>query len=114
MSDAHIQGDTIVCSLHGSHYNYKTGINPRYITHNLQKFKAWIEDDFVYVDLEEIQAWEEKHPQNIKRDQYQGLYTDSQSAPEEPHNKFLLELAKNGLSKFGHHGLSPAMSVPFD
>ena len=114
MSDAHIQGDKIVCGLHGSHYNYKTGINPRYITHNLQKFKAWVENDHVYVDLEEIAAWEVKHPQNIKRDQYQGLYTDTQSAPEEPHNKFILELAKNGLSKFGHHGPSAAMGVPFD
>ena len=114
MSDAHIQGDKIVCGLHGSHYNYKTGINPRYITHNLQKFKSWIENDTVHVDLEEIAAWEEKHPQNFKRDQYQGLYADSQSAPEEPHNKFILDLAKNGLTKFGHHGPSAAMGVPFD
>lgn len=114
MSDAHIQGDKIVCGLHGSHYIYKTGINPRYITHNLQKFKAWVENDDVYVDLEEITAWEIKHPQNFKREQYQGLYADSQPAPEEPHNKFILELAKNGLSKFGHHGPSAAMGVPFD
>lgn len=114
MSDAHIHGDKIVCGLHGSHYNYKTGVNPRYITHNLQKFKAWVENDQVLVDLEEIQAWEIKHPQNIKRDQYQGLYADSSSAPEEPHNKFILELARNGLSKFGHHGPTAAMGVPFD
>ncbi|AMW77911.1 glutamate synthase [Acinetobacter sp. TGL-Y2] len=114
MSDARIQGDKIVCGLHGSHYNFKTGINPRYITKNLQKFKAWIENGNVYVDLEEIAAWEEKHPQNIKRDQYQGLYADSQPAPEEPHNRFILELAKHGLSKFGHHGPTTSMGVPFD
>lgn len=41
MADAHIQGDKIVCGLHGSHYIYKTGINPRYLNKNLQKFKAW-------------------------------------------------------------------------
>lgn len=114
MSDAHIQEDKIVCGLHGSNYNYKSGINSRYITKNLQKFKAWIENDFVHVDLEEIEAWEIKNPQNYKRDQYQGLYADSQSGPEEPHNKFILELAKNGLSKFGHHGPSAAMGVPFN
>lgn len=114
MSDAHIQGDKITCGLHGSHYSYKTGINPRYINKNLHKFKAWIEDDFVCVDLDEIQAWETKNPQNFKRDQYQGLYADSQSAPEEPHNKFILELARHGLSKFGHHGPSAAMGVPYD
>lgn len=114
MSDAHIQDNKIVCGLHGSHYIYKTGINPRYITKNLQKFKAWLENDAVYVDLEEIAAWEQKHPQNFKRDQYQGLYADSQSAPEEPHNKLILELARNGLSKFGHHGPTASMGVPFD
>ena len=114
MSDAHIQGDKIVCGLHGSHYIYKTGINPRYLNKNLQKFKAWVEGDQVYVDLEEIQAWEKRNPQQYKRDQYQGLYADSAPAPEEPHNKLILELARNGLSKFGHHGPTAAMGVPFN
>lgn len=114
MSDAHIQDNKIVCGLHGSHYIYKTGINPRYIHKNLQKFKAWIEDDFVCVDAEEIAAWEIKNPQKYQRDQYQGLYADSAPAPEEPHNKLILELARNGLNKFGHHGPTAAMGVPYD
>ena len=114
MSDAHIQDNKIVCGLHGSHYIYKTGINPRYIHKNLQKFKAWIEDDFVCVDAEEIAAWEVKNPQKYQRDQYQGLYADSAPAPEEPHNKLILELARNGLKKFGHHGPTAAMGVPYD
>ena len=114
MSDAHIHDNKIVCGLHGSHYIYKTGINPRYINKNLQKFKAWIEDDFVCVDAEEIAAWEVKNPQKYERDKYQGLYADSQSAPEEPHNKLILELARNGLKKFGHHGPTAAMGVPYD
>lgn len=114
MADAHIQDNKIVCGLHGSHYIYKTGINPRYINKNLQKFKAWIEDDYVCVDAEEIAAWEVKNPQKYERDQYQGLYSDSQSAPEEPHNKLILELARNGLKKFGHHGPTAAMGVPYD
>ena len=114
MSDAHIHDNKIVCGLHGSHYIYKTGINPRYINKNLQKFKAWIEDDFVCVDAEEIAAWEVKNPQKYERDKYQGLYADSQSAPEEPHNKLILELARNGLKKYGHHGPTAAMGVPYD
>jgi methylamine---glutamate N-methyltransferase subunit C len=114
MSDAHIQGDKIVCGLHGSNYNYKTGINPRYITKNLQKFKAWIENDQVYIDLEEIEAWEKRNPQQFNRERYQGLYADSQPAPEEPHNRFILDLARNGLKNYGHHGPSAAMGVPFD
>ncbi|NHB56445.1 glutamate synthase-related protein [Acinetobacter shaoyimingii] len=114
MSDAHIHDNKIVCGLHGSHYIYKTGINPRYINKNLQKFKAWIEDGFVCVDAEEIAAWEVKNPQKYQRDQYQGLYADSQSGPEEPNNKLILELARNGLKKFGHHGPTASMGVPFD
>ena len=114
MSDAHIKDDKIICGLHGSHYIYKTGINPRYLNKNLQKFKAWIEDDHVCVDLEEIETWEKKNPQQFNRERYQGLYADSQSAPEEPHNKFILELARNGLKNFGHHGPTAAMGVPFD
>ncbi|MGN0936963.1 FMN-binding glutamate synthase family protein [Acinetobacter amyesii] len=73
-----------------------------------------MEGDQVYVDLEEIQAWEKRNPQQYKRNQYQGLYADSAPAPEEPHNKLILELARNGLSKFGHHGPTAAMGVPFN
>lgn len=114
MSDAHIQDDKITCGLHGSHYNYKTGINPRYINNNLQKFKAWVDHDRVFVDASEIAAWEKIHPQHYQRDHYQGLYADSKSAPEEPHNRFILDLARHGLKKVGHHGASDAMGVPFD
>ena len=114
MSDAHIKGDKIECGLHGSHYIYKTGINPRYLNKNLQKFTAWVEDDHVYVDVDEIAAWEQRNPQQFNRERYQGLYADSQPAPEEPHNRLILELARNGLKNFGHHGPSAAMGVPFD
>lgn len=114
MTDAHINGDKIVCGLHGSHYIYKTGINPRYLNKNLQKFKAWLENDEVCVDLDEISAWEQRNPQQFNREQYQGLYADSQPAPEEPHNRLILELARHGLKKFGHHGPTSAMGVSFD
>ena len=114
MSDAHIKGDKIECGLHGSHYIYKTGINPRYLNKNLQKFTAWVEDDHVYVDTDEIAAWEQRNPQQFNRERYQGLYADSQPAPEEPHNRLILELARNGLKNFGHHGPTAAMGVPFD
>lgn len=114
MSDAHIQGNKIICGLHGSHYVYKTGINPRYLNKNLQKFKAWIENDQVMVDVEEIAAWEQRNPQQFNRERYQGLYADSQAAPEEPHNRFILDLARHGLKNYGHHGPTAAMGVAFD
>ena len=114
MADAHIEDDKIVCGLHGSHYIFKTGINPRFIDKNLQKFNAWVEDGYVTVDQEEIEEWEKLHPQNFNRDQYQGLFADSKGTPEEPHNKLILDLARNGLAQVGHHGHMTSMGVPYD
>lgn len=85
----------IVCGLHGSHYNYKTGINPRYIPHNLQNLKHGLKMIRFMLILKKLQRGKKNTPKTLKRDQYQGLYADSQSAPEvEPHNKFILDLAK--------------------
>ncbi len=114
MADAHIHGDNISCGLHGSTYHFKTGVNIKFIGANLQPFKAWLEDGAVWVDLEEISAWESKNPQNFKREQYQGLYADQKGAPEEPHNQLIQQLARNGLDKFGHHGPMTSMGVPRD
>lgn len=114
MADAHIHDDNLTCGLHGSTYHYKTGVNIKFIGANLQQFKAWVEDDAVWVDLEEINAWESKNPQNFKREQYQGLYADSKGAPEEPHTQLIQQLARNGLDKFGHHGPMTSMGVARD
>jgi glutamate synthase domain-containing protein 2 len=40
------------------------------------------------------------------------LNTEVSSTPEEPHVAYIHELAKNGLSKVGHHGEMAAMGVP--
>ena len=64
------------------------------------------------MDEDEIAAWEKKNPQAYNREAYQGLYADLHGGPEEPHYKFIQQLAKNGLTKFGHHGPAAAMGVP--
>jgi CDGSH-type Zn-finger protein len=38
----------------------------------------------------------------------------AKATPEEPHVEFIHELARNGLSKMGHHGPMAAMGVPRD
>jgi glutamate synthase domain-containing protein 2 len=80
----------------------------------LQKFRAWIDEeaDAVFVDESEIGAWAEKSPQPYDRDQYLGLYADVHGTPEEPFNKHIQELARNGLKNVGHHGPVSAMGVP--
>jgi methylamine---glutamate N-methyltransferase subunit C len=112
MSDGRIQGKDIICGVHGWDYQYESGVSAYNNEERLQKFNAWIEDDEILVDEEEIATWEEKNPQAYNRKTYQGLYADLHGGPEEPHYKFIQQLAKNGLSKFGHHGPSSAMGVP--
>jgi glutamate synthase domain-containing protein 2 len=112
MSDGHVEGDNLVCGVHGWDYRYDTGVSEYKNTEVLQKFEAWIDGDGVWVDQSEIAAWAEKYPQPYDRDQYLGLYQDHHGAPEEPHVGLIQELARNGLKKFGHHGPTAAMGVP--
>ncbi len=112
MSDATIQGDNIICGVHGWDYQFETGVSAYSNAERLPKFNAWIDNDEVLVDQDEIAAWEKKNPQAYNRDAYQGLYKDLHGGPEEPHYKFIQQLAEDGLSKFGHHGRASAMGVP--
>ncbi len=111
MSDGTIQGNDIICGVHGWDYKFDTGVSAYNNEEKLPKFNAWIENGDVLVDEDEIAAWEEKNPQAYNRDAYQGLYKDLHGGPEEPHYKFIQQLAKDGLSKFGHHGPASAMGV---
>ncbi len=114
MSDATVEGDNLVCGVHGWDYRYDTGVSEYNNAEVLHKFNAWIDldDDAVYVDEQEVIDWEVEHPQPYKRDEYQGLYADVHGAEEEPHNHYIQDLAKNGLKKYGHHGPTSAMGVP--
>lgn len=116
MSDGHVQGDDLICGVHGWDYRYDTGVSAYNNKEVLHKFTAWIDpnDDAVYVDEDEVARWEQDHPQPYQRDIYLGLYQDHHGTPEEPHNGHIQSLARDGLTKLGHHGPSSAMGVPFD
>ncbi|MCI0850315.1 MAG: FMN-binding glutamate synthase family protein, partial [Chloroflexi bacterium] len=77
-------------------------------------FKSWIDDGAVWVDEEEIAAWERQNPQAYDREAYQGLYADIHGTPEEPHVQYIRKLAATGLSRTGAHGRVAAMGVPRD
>lgn len=111
LADGHIDGPNLICGVHGWDYRYDTGVSEYNNEEKLPKFTAWVEDDAVYVDKTEILAWQKKHPQAYNRDEYLGLYQDLHGGPDEPHNKYIRQLAKNGLTKFGHHGKVSAMGV---
>jgi len=111
LSDGSIQGESLICGVHSWDFRYDTGISEYDNDEQLQKFTAWVEDDQVWVDEEEIIEWEKDHPQFYDRDQYLGLYADAEGTDAEPHVKLIQNLAKNGLSKYGHHGPVSAMGV---
>jgi len=114
MADARVEGDNLVCGLHGWDYRYDTGVSSYDNEEVLQKFRAWVdhEADQVLVDEAEIRAWAEKSPQPYDREAYLGLYADVHGTSEEPFNQHIQELARNGLKKVGHHGPVSAMGVP--
>lgn len=112
MADGHIDGDNIICGLHGWDYRMDSGISEYNNSETLPKFNAWVEDGQVCVDEDEISAWSGKHPQPYQRDSYQGVFQDPVGTADEPYVKFIRKLANEGLSKVGHHGPSSAMGVP--
>ena len=113
LADGHVQGDNLICGLHNWDYRLDSGISEYNNSEVLPKFEAWIDEaaDAVLVDESEIAGWEMKNPQAINRDSYQGLYADGTGTPDEPHTNYIQQLARDGLSKVGHHGVMSAMGV---
>ena len=112
MADGHIDGDNIICGVHGWDYRMDSGISEYNNSETLPKFNAWVEDGRVCVDEDEISAWAGSHPQPYQRDSYQGAFQDPVGTADEPYVKYIRKLANEGLSKVGHHGPSSAMGVP--
>ena len=114
LADGHIDGQNLICGVHGWDYRYDTGVSEYNNDEALHRFSAVIDEeaDAVWVDEAEVAAFAEAHPQPYRRDEYLGLYQDVHGGPEEPHNNYIQGLARDGLSKVGHHGAVSAMGVP--
>jgi len=115
LEDGHVDGDNLICGVHNWDFRIDTGVSEYDNKEALHKFKAWIEEGKVYVDENEVAAWQEDNPQPYNRDDYLGQYADpSHGQTEEPYTSLIQSYAKNGLSKTGHHGVSDAMGVPLN
>jgi len=114
LSDGYISENNLICGLHFWDYRVDSGISEYNNSEVLKKFNAWIniKEDAVYVDENEIKAWEKNNPQPYNRKSYLGLYADIHGTPDEPDNSYIRSLAKNGLKNWGHHGKTSAMGVP--
>lgn len=111
LADGYIEGKNLICGVHGWDYRYDTGVSDYNNDEWLHKFTEYIEGDALLVDENEITAFETKHPQPFKRDEYLGTYADTHPEDTEPYTGYIKELAKNGLKKLGHHGFSASMGV---
>ncbi len=111
LADGHIEGQNLICGVHGWDYRYDSGVSEYKNDEALQKFTAEIIDGSVWVDEEEITNYLKEHPQPFKRDEYLGMYADTHPEATEPYTKYIRELAQNGLRNTGHHGPSAAMGV---
>ena len=111
MADASIDGDNLICGLHGWDYRYDTGVSEYNNQEVLHPFNPIIENDGVYLDKNEVDAFEVDHPQPFNREAYLGTYADTHPEDTEPFTGYIQELAKNGLKNFGHHGPSASMGV---
>ncbi len=111
MSDGAIVGEDIVCGLHNWDYRIDTGVSSYNNSEKLHKFKELIVDGYLCVDQAEIAAFEKENPQPFKRDEYQGAYADTHPESTEPYTRYINVLAKDGLTKLGHHGFTEAMGV---
>ncbi len=112
MSDGHVDaGDNLICGVHQWDYRLDTGVSAYNNDEALHRFGAWIEEDGVFVDRAEVDAFAAAHPQPFDRDQYLGVYQDTHGDPAEPHNRHIQRLAREGLKTVGHHGPASAMGV---
>lgn len=113
LSDGRVEGDNLICGLHDWDYRIDTGVSEYNNSEVLEKFTAWVDvdQDAVFVAVDEIEDFKLDHPQPYARDQYLGLYADVHGTPEEPHTRHIQQLARDGLSKVGHHGPVSAMGV---
>jgi nitrite reductase/ring-hydroxylating ferredoxin subunit len=81
LADGGIRGHNLICGVHYWDYRYTTGVSAYNSQERLHKFQAWIENDGVWVDEDEIRAWEFENPQEYDREAYQGLYADIHGTP---------------------------------
>ncbi len=112
LADGHVDGQNLICGLHGWDYRLDSGISEYNNDERLPRFKSWVEDGNVMVELDEILAWEADNPQPYDRDAYQGAYADVHGTGDEPHVGLIAKLAAGGVEAYGNHGPVTAMGVP--
>ncbi|MEL7003789.1 MAG: glutamate synthase-related protein, partial [Bacteroidota bacterium] len=111
LGDGFVDGDNLICGLHNWDYRIDTGVSEYNNSEVLYKFAAYIDNGKVYVDREEIKEYEVDNPAPFNTEEYLGEYADTHPEATEPYTRYIKQLAQDGLSKVGHHGVTEAMGV---
>ncbi len=111
MADGYVEGDNLICGVHNWDYRLDTGVSQYNNAEVLHKFSAGRDGDQVWVDADEVKAYAKANPHMLKRDEYLGNFVATAPTPEEDTMADIQALAKDGLSKVGHHGPVAAMGV---
>ncbi|MBB2989588.1 glutamate synthase domain-containing protein 2/nitrite reductase/ring-hydroxylating ferredoxin subunit [Mycolicibacterium iranicum] len=114
MGDGHVEGNLLVCGVHGWRYDADTGVSPVNPAVALTTFPAWVSDGVVYLDKSSVAEFTRAHPVAHEDDGYQGRWITPTDSPDEPFVTQIHELAAHGLDRVGHHGPMAAMGVPRD
>lgn len=111
MADGHIEGENLICGVHGWDYRIDTGVSEYNNAEALYKFTSKVENGWIWIDEKEVDEFLVKHPQPFNQDDYLGQFADTHPESTEPYTGYIKELAKNGLKNLGHHGFTEAMGV---
>ncbi|MFA8300313.1 MAG: glutamate synthase-related protein [Hyphomicrobiales bacterium] len=112
LCDGHIDGKNLICGVHNWDYRFDTGVSEYNPEEKLFKFQACIIDDEVLIDEADVEYFEDNIiPPPFNEDEYLGKYEDTHPEDTEPYNEYIRHLARNGLTKYGKHGLTTAMGV---
>jgi glutamate synthase domain-containing protein 2 len=132
LGDGYVEGDNLICGVHGWDYRIDTGISEYDNSEVLETFTAWREEGAVYVDADEVAAWTDDNPQPYDDPEsgdggdgaMQGATDDIEGGavdPEfygdpdhekEPYSHYIQSLAQEGPEGIGEHGDVSAMGVP--
>ncbi|MUL74766.1 glutamate synthase-related protein [Mycolicibacterium sp. CBMA 226] len=112
MSDGRVDGDLLVCGLHGWRYEIRTGVAPVNPAVTLATFPTRVSDGSVFVDQAAVDAYSRANPQTFDDDGYQGQWIKATNTAEEPFVTQIHQWAAHGLSS--EHGPTAAMGVPRD
>ncbi|GKT20941.1 Rieske 2Fe-2S domain-containing protein, partial [Aduncisulcus paluster] len=99
MADGHLEGDLLVCGVHGWRYDVDTGVSPVNPAVALTKFPTWISNDAVYVDESVVSVFAKAYPVSYEDDGYQGSWIKPADTAEEPFVTQIHELAAHGLDR---------------